>query len=62
MSELDFQGQRPNPWFLESATDLETKFLMGRRHRGADYLRWLHLLSTQHLKLLRICHLQRYVA
>ena len=43
MSNSDFQGQRYNPWFLESATDLETKFLTGRRHRGEDLESAVHI-------------------
>lgn len=36
MSQYDSRNQTARPWFLESATDLETKFLTGRRHRSAD--------------------------
>ena len=36
MEENSSQQGRSNPWFLERASDLESRFLRGRRHRGAD--------------------------
>ena len=36
MEENSSQQGRSNPWFLERASDLESRFLSGRRHRGAD--------------------------
>ncbi|MFC1783243.1 TIGR00730 family Rossman fold protein [Planctomycetota bacterium] len=36
MANYDSQEHHRNSWFLKSATDLESKFLTGRRHRNAD--------------------------
>jgi len=36
MEENSSQQGRFNPWFFERALDLESRFLRGRRHRGAD--------------------------
>jgi hypothetical protein len=47
MQENNSRQGRASPWFLERATDLEYRFLKGRRHRGADLVAKSAKLGTR---------------